>query len=159
MVVSIIATSFRRGGITRTSDSPYARPPDADDPTVETAAVIDRLVSEGWEHRHLGADDLIAGGAGVFLLATKGVPGRVAIEDGALTARLDDDDETVIRYGGLRGRLLGAAGRLGRGVRAVVVIWGDFPGGVVEDDGVAYVHGDELTGWLGSQQRELRLAS
>jgi hypothetical protein len=157
MVVSIIATSFRRPGITRTSDSPYAAGRAADDGIVGTAAVIDRLVSEGWEHRHVGHDDLVAGAGGVFVLATKVVPGRAAIEDGALTARLLDDDETVVRYGGLRGRLLASALRLGRGVRAVVVVWGDFPRGVVEDHGIAYVHGDELAGWL--HAHALRLAS
>src|SRR5262245_54981287 len=121
MVVSIIATSFRRPGITRTSDSPYAGPRAADDETVGTAALIDLLGTEGWEHVHLGADDLIAGPGGVFVLATKIVPGRAAVEDGALTARLLDDDETVVRYGGLRGRLLATSLRLGRGVRPVVV--------------------------------------
>jgi hypothetical protein len=157
MVVSIIATSFRRGGITRTRDSPYAVRRAADDRSMGTAAVIDALVSDGWEHRHVGHDDLVAGPGGVFVLATKVVPGRAAIENGALTARLLDDDETLVRYGGLRGRLLASALRLGRGVRAVVVVWGEFPRGVVEDDGVAYVHGDELAGWL--RAHALRLAS
>jgi hypothetical protein len=124
---------------------------------VGTAGVIDLLIAEGWEHGHLGHDDLVAGPGGVFVLATKVVPGRASIEEGTLTARLLDDDETVVRYGGLRGRLLASAVRLGRGVRAVVVVWGDFPRGVVEDDGVAYVHGDELAGWLRSSA--LRLAS
>jgi hypothetical protein len=126
---------------------------------VGTAALIDLLVAEGWEHRQLGADDLVAGPDGVFVLATKVVPGRAAVEGGALTARLDDDDETVVRYGGLRGRLLAVALRLGRGVRPVVVVWGEFPRRVVEDDGVAYVHGDALSGWLRSQRRPLQLAS
>ena len=124
-----------------------------------TAALIDLLVVEGWEHRHLGADDLIAGPGGVFVLATKIVPGRAVVENGALSARLLDDDETVVRYGGLRGRLLAAALRLGRGVRPVVVVWGEFPRGVVEDDGVAYVHGDLLGDWLRSHQHALPLAS
>jgi hypothetical protein len=95
----------------------------------------------------------------VFVLATKAVPGRAAVEDGVLTARLLDDDETVVRYGGLRGRLLAAALRLGRGVRPVVVVWGEFPRGVVDDDGVVYVHGDALVGWLHSHRGALPLAS
>ena len=81
-------------------------------------------------------------------------PGRIAVEGGALTGRLGDDDETVVRYAGLRGRLLAAAARLARKstvrpeIRPVVVIWGDFPPRAVDDGGVAYVHGDELDAWL-----------
>ena len=110
----------------------------------------------------------LVGPDGVYLLATKVVPGRASVEGGALTGRLGDDDETVVRYGGLRGRLVAAAARLARAssghgeVRPVVVVWGDFPAGAVDDGGIAYVHGDELAAWLRSGRaaaHELALAS
>jgi hypothetical protein len=38
-------------------------------------------------------------------------------------------------------------------VTPVVVLWADFPARRVEHDGVVYVHGDELVGWLRSLLR------
>jgi hypothetical protein len=120
---------------------------------VSTPAVIGTLAAEGWELRETAGGELLVGPGGAYLLATKVVAGRATIEAGALTVRVDDVDETVVRYGGLRGRLLAGAARLSRGtmVRPVVVIWGDFPQRAVDDDGVAYVHGEELAAWLRSR--------
>jgi hypothetical protein len=265
MVVSIIAGSFRRGGITRTSDSPYAQLPGADDGSVSeaggyaekrfqrglrswrrravrplvavsapivvvtlalatatgssplwfaaglalggaaaivaiarddppadvanwglgaqgerrTGEVLGALESEGWQVQHDlelrrggNLDHLVLGPQGVFLLETKTVRGRAAIEDGVLTVQSRDDDETVSRHRGLRGRLVADAAAMGREIARtsrvrpwvfpVVVIWGEFPRRVVEDRGVAYVHGDELVAWLRSRRpipHELELAS
>jgi hypothetical protein len=122
---------------------------------VKTAAVIGALAAEGWQLRDSGAGDLLVGPGGAYLLETKVFPGQAAIESGALTVRLGDDDETIVRYAGLRGRLVAAAARLS--ARPVVVLWGDFPQRAVDDDGLAYVHGDALAAWLRSH--ELQLAS
>jgi hypothetical protein len=128
---------------------------------VSTAAVIGTLAADGWQLRESAAGELLAGPGGAYLLATKVVAGRATIEGGALTVRVDDVDETVVRYGGLRGRLLAGAARLSRGtiVRPVVVIWGDFRQRVVEDGGVAYVHGDALAEWLRSRDAHDELLS
>jgi hypothetical protein len=117
---------------------------------VSTASVISTLAAEGWQLCESAVGELLVGPGGAYLLATKVVTGRASIEAGALTVRLDDVDETVVRYGGLRGRLLAGAARFSRAtiVRPVVVIWGDFPQRAVEDDGLAYVHGEELAAWL-----------
>jgi hypothetical protein len=123
---------------------------------MRTDTVIRTLADEGWERR----GDVLVGPGGAYLLATKALPGRAPLDTGALTFRLRDVDETVVRFAGLRGRLLAAARRLS--VRPLVVIWGDFPARAVDDDGVAYVHGDELAEWLRSRSpipRELELAS
>lgn len=134
-----------------------------------TDAVLGALAADGFRLQAARDHDrVLVGASSVFLLATKVVPGRAAVEGGALTGRLGDDDETVVRYGGLRGRLLAATGRLARTssfhteIRPVVVIWGDFPPRILDDGGIAYVHGDELAAWLRSGPavaREFALAS
>jgi len=40
-------------------------------------------------------------------------------------------------------------------VQLVVVFWGDFPQEHVKADGVAYVAGDHLAGWLLAQRERL----
>ncbi len=144
-----------------------------------TGEVLAALVREGWNVRHDlelarggNLDHVVVGPGGVYLLETKALRGRAAVEEGALTAHSMDDDETVWRHRGLRGRLLANAAALGldiartAGVRPwvqpVVVVWGRFPQRVVEDAGVAYVHGDELEGWLRARPdagREFEIAS
>jgi hypothetical protein len=75
---------------------------------------------------------------------------------------VDDPDEVVTlpRLGDqVRGRAkdLCATLRSENGmpdwVTPVVVLWADFPARCVERDGVVYVHGDELVGWLRSLMR------
>jgi hypothetical protein len=53
-----------------------------------------------------------------------------------------------VRYQGLRGRVLAAGWRVGRAIRPLVVVDGDFPEGVVTDEGLPYVRADLLAGWL-----------
>ena len=40
-------------------------------------------------------------------------------------------------------------------VQPVMVLWAPFPAGVVEADGVVYVHGDRLASWLQRQRGRL----
>ena len=40
-------------------------------------------------------------------------------------------------------------------VQAVVVIWGNFPAGLVDDDGIVYIRGDRLADWLESHPAKL----
>jgi hypothetical protein len=136
-----------------------------------TAEVLGALELEGWRVEHDlqrprggNVDHLVRGPHGAFLLDTKTVRGRASVEDGVLTVQSRDDDETVWRYRGLRGRLVASAAAVRRDlvhawVVPVVVVWGEFPSGVVEDRGIAYVHGEELVDWLRSRPQELPLAS
>src|SRR5262249_51895763 len=84
----------------------------------------------------------------------------VALEDGTLTIRYPDDPDEVVTLPRLaaqmrgRARDLRATHRFEEGTRRwvtpVVVLWGHFPERHSEDDGVTYIHGDELVGWLRS---------
>jgi hypothetical protein len=133
-----------------------------------TGELLKELEVEGWQVRHDlekvhggNADHVLVGPRGIFLLETKNLSGRVAVENGVLTVRSLDDDETVSTWRGLRGRVLADAAALateiGRSARvrpwvhAVVVIWGRFPQQVVQEDRITYVHGDELADWLRSR--------
>jgi hypothetical protein len=134
-----------------------------------TAKVLRPLIREGWTVAHDvplsrgNLDHVLVGPPGAFLLETKFRAGRVKVEDGVLTIRyVDDPDEvfTLPRLGAqMKGRAkdLCATLRSGNGVRnwvtPVVVLWADFPARRIEHDGVVYVHGDELVGWLRSRMR------
>jgi hypothetical protein len=106
------------------------------------------LEAQGWRVRRAGRDAIVVGSGRAFLIVWREVPGRAAIEDGVLTARLHDDDETIVRYPGLRGRVLAAGWRVGRAIKPIVVVDGDFPGGVETDEGLVYVRADLLAEWL-----------
>ena len=107
------------------------------------------LEADGWRVRRAGRDLVVVGGSGrAFLLVRREAPGRLAVEDGVLTARLYDDDETIIRFPGLRGRVLAAGWRVGRAIKPIVVVDGDLRDGVVTDEGLVYVRADELAAWL-----------
>lgn len=132
----------------------------------QTAKVLRPLIREGWTVRHDvplsrgNLDHVLVGPPGVFLLETKFRTGSARLEDGVLTIRYaDDPDETFTlpRLGDqIRGRAkdLCATLRTENGVPGwvtpVVVLWGNFPARRVEHDGVVYLHGDELVGWLRS---------
>jgi hypothetical protein len=144
-----------------------------------TGEALAALEAEGWQVEHDrelsrggNLDHLVVGPNGIFVVETKSIRGRAAIEDGMLAVHARDDDETVWRHRGLRGRLIAISATLANEisrstrirpwVHPVVVIWGEFPAGVVEDDGVAYVRGDELVAWLRSRPpipHEFELAS
>lgn len=129
-----------------------------------TAKAIRPLLEDGWTAWHDvpdgngNIDHLLGGPAGVFLLETKNLSGTATVEDGVLTIRYADDPDEVYRCSGLRGRVLARAASLSESlasktgarpwVQGVVVLWGKFPEGVVEDDKLAYVHGSELLAWL-----------
>ena len=95
------------------------------------------------------------------MIETKTLLGTVAVEDGVLVTRQDDDPDEVHRWSGLAGRMRSLGFEVSgwvksdAGIRswvhAIVVIWGDFPQRVVEVDRVVYVHGSELLGWLRSR--------
>jgi hypothetical protein len=132
----------------------------------ETRKVLADLEREGWEVVHnvdVGAGDLdhlLSGRAGVYALETKTLLGRVTVENGVLVTRQDDDPEEVHTWTRLPGRLRSLSAEISswaradaavrRWVQPVVVVWGDFPERLVEDErsGIVYVHGRELLPWL-----------
>jgi hypothetical protein len=97
-------------------------------------------------------DHVLVGPAGVFLLDSKRFSG---------TSVAADDQLHVGRYtyggSGFRGDAASLHETLEKRVRtpwvkAVVVIWGDFPQKRYEENRVSYVRGDELIGWLREQR-------
>jgi hypothetical protein len=107
---------------------------------------------------HGNYDHIAVGAAGVYLLESKNLDGIVEIREGVpyLTRRHDPEDERA--WGSIPQRARRDAARL-RGeiqartghrtwVQAVVVLWSEFPAGVVEEDRCVFVHGSWLREWL-----------
>jgi hypothetical protein len=128
----------------------------------QTAKALEPLEREGWKVTHDIAldrgniDHLVEAPNGRrFLLETKSLNGDLSVVEGVLTAVQVDDPEQISRHSGLRHIVLERARgqdreRAGRGgwVQAAVVIWGDFPQGLVEDGKLVFLHGDRLVEWL-----------
>jgi hypothetical protein len=136
-----------------------------------TGKELARLESTGWNLRHdlpdtYGNIDHVAiGPGGVFLLDSKARTGELTVEDGAIVQRRRLSPRSVYRDNNLPRRMRGAAVALRKRlhattglderVTAVVVIWGTFPQGFVQDDQVTYVAGEQLAEWLASQHARL----
>lgn len=138
----------------------------------KTAKELTRLERAGWhvahdvQNGHGNYDHIAVGAAGVYLLESKNLQGIVEIRDGVphLQRRLDPEDNKP--WGSIPRRALADAARLKEEieartghrtwVQAVVVLWAEFPAGVVEDDRCIFVHGPRLRAWL--QDRPSRLA-
>jgi len=132
-----------------------------------TARALKPLESAGWTIRHDLAgqygniDHLVVGTSGVFLLETKNWAGCVRVADGKviIVSPEDPTDEWTMDVGSrVRGAAFGTSEAIkslvGRGawVQSVVVIWGRFDQGLIEDSRVVYLHGDRLQNWLTSQR-------
>jgi hypothetical protein len=131
-----------------------------------TAKALRPLLRKGWtvthdvQRAHENFDHVLVGPPGVFLLETKVRAGTARLEDGTVTIRYRDDPEEVVTLPRLAAQMHGRAADLRRThpfedgacrwVTPVVVLWADFPQRRVEHDGVTYLHGDELVGWLRS---------
>lgn len=134
----------------------------------DTAKALRPLERHGWTvvHGLLGRrgdrDHVVAGPAGVFLLETKNLSGRISIEDGTLTVQHGDDPIDSWSSRRLARIVKGAAVDLQRElahldvrwVTPVVVVWGDFPAGRVQANGVVYLTGHALRRWLQEQPAE-----
>lgn len=137
---------------------------------VRTARELTALEAQGWTVFHdiqrsgYNWDHVAIGPPGIFLLETKDVGATVTIVDGLPTvegpSRSRRDD-----YAKWAGWAKKSAAEIhdeieqqeGRApwVKAVIVLWGDFPQGLAEGDKVVYVSGDRLVEWLSSLEPEL----
>ncbi len=132
-----------------------------------TARVLEALAGEGWQSVHDleksrggNTDHLLVGPPGVFLLETKNLSGKIAVEGGMLVRTWPDEPRRVwpeYRLArGVRRDAARVAEEVARTsgervwVQPVVVVWGDFEARLVDADGVVYVHGDRLVEWLRS---------
>jgi Nuclease-related domain len=137
-----------------------------------TEKAIRRLERVGWrayhdvQRRYGNYDHIAVGRAGVFLLETKKLSGSVELRDGVLhqTHQLDPDYEgrwekilprARANAAQLKEEIEGQSGRR-IWVQVVVVLWSDFPAGIVEEGRCVFVHGSELAEWL--QGRPPRLS-
>jgi hypothetical protein len=129
-----------------------------------TAKILDRLGPE-WRVRHDlqrrygNVDHVLYGPAGVFLLDSKVWDnGVTTVTSAGPRVQADHNPDLVWDWSALPGRMKAAAAALSEGmnqlggrkvfVTPVVVIWGDYPEGIQERQGVYYVAGERLDGWL-----------
>ena len=136
-----------------------------------TAKELAKLDSE-WQvrhdlqGRHGNVDHIVTGPAGVFLLDSKAwLNGTTTATREGPVVRADHDPDLEWRWAGLPGRMRGAAAAMSDALRKlsqkrfhvqpVVVIWGHYPDGVQERQGVTYVAGERLHDWLSSLPRRL----
>jgi hypothetical protein len=140
-----------------------------------TARELAALEAAGWHVVHDVAarygnhDHVAVGPSGLFLLETKNPRSGIAkIRDGAAWLRhrhLPEMPKRIV----VRSRVLAAAARL-KGdlqeqtgcrtwVQSVIVLWCDFPAGVVHDARCVFVHGSRLRGWLEEQPMRFDPAS
>ena len=133
----------------------------------KTARILKRLEGAGWYATHDrttgrgNLDHIAVSRQGVFLLESKNLSGVISVEEDGLTAVYGDPSIDSFTNRRLVGSLRAAAAtlktriaeatRLTYFVRIVVVIWGDFPAGLIEQHGVTYVAGSRLHRWLEEQ--------
>jgi hypothetical protein len=134
-----------------------------------TAKVLRKLRRKGWKAVHDLADGkgnldhVVVGPGGLFLLDTKAYGGRVTVDgnDVVHVQRVDNPDngypqpktaekarKAAIR---LKNEIERSTGQRGLWVNAVIVVWSPFEQRIVDGDRIAFVHGEELAGWLESR--------
>ncbi|HUN78353.1 MAG TPA: nuclease-related domain-containing protein [Solirubrobacteraceae bacterium] len=145
--------------------------PPAADARERTDALLRRLPPRDWtvladlNLRH-GAEHVLVGPGGVFLLASRNPPGAGArVRDGVLWLRRDRDTRAERPGVAINRDILHAARllqreirtRTGRGplVHPVVVLWCEFPQRISETDRIAFLHARDLPGWLTHRAPEL----
>jgi hypothetical protein len=136
-----------------------------------TAKELRPLAREGWVIRHdlvdpQGNRDHVIVGPGLFLLNTKNLADELTVEGSALRVLRIDQPRDSYLLDGLTSSMRNASKKLSHDIHAetgerawvypVVVLWGQFAAGVVEVDGVTYVHGSKLREWL--QERPASLS-
>ncbi len=109
------------------------------------------------KHKYGDWDHVLIGPPGVFLLDSKLLHGTaVAARDALRSGRVTYEGRRF--RGGAVDVNKALELRLSRRapfVKPVAVVWGQFPQENVEEDGVVYVRGDQLAGWLGDLPEKL----
>ncbi len=130
-----------------------------------TVRALAEIAGDGWQsvlETSSGGttDHLLVGPPGVFLLETKNLSGQIAVAGGMLVRSWPEEPGRLWPEYRLARAVRRDAARVAdeiarssgerEWVQPVVVVWGDFETGLVEADGVVYVHGDRLVDWLRS---------
>jgi hypothetical protein len=137
----------------------------------KTEKALAPLARSGWsivhdiQARYSNYDHIAVGPAGVFLLETKNPSGIVELQDGIPHLRRRLDPEADTRLDRIRPRALAAAANLKEDiqrrtgqrtwVQAIVVLWSDFPEGLVDDGRCIFVHGPRLHALLHGRPNRL----
>ena len=137
----------------------------------KTERALRPLRRSGWDFTHDvdasrgNRDHVAVGPGGVFLLETKRPDGAVSVDGDRLRVQRLDDPEQRYAIDRLGARVRAEAARLSEELAAatgrrcwvqpVVVVWAPFAQRTLERNGVVYVHGEELVGWLQSRGRTL----
>jgi hypothetical protein len=133
-----------------------------------TARELGTLRRRGWRLLHDipatrgNRDHVVFGPGGAYLLDTKRFVGRDTIDGDVIHVERTHDAYDQMEWTNVSKRVRGLAVELKREldgggvhvgwVRAVVVIWSDFPQQLVEGDRITFVHGERLVRWLTQQQ-------
>jgi hypothetical protein len=137
----------------------------------KTEKALTPLTRSGWnivhdvQARYGNYDHIPVGPAGIFLLETKNLAGIVELREGVPHLRRRLDPDAVSRLDRIRPRALAAAANL-KGdiqrrtgqrtwVQAVVVLWSEFPEGLVDDGRCIFVHGPRLHALLHGRPNRL----
>jgi hypothetical protein len=130
----------------------------------QTARELDRLTHGGWRPVHdraldrCNVDHIQIGPGGVFVIETKNWKGRIGVNERGVTqdGTVRDSVAPSARRAALQiNQRIAANGVKPGWVNAVVVFWGDFPQGMVEQDKVTYLAGEKLAEWLRAQPARL----
>ena len=131
-----------------------------------TARQLSPLSKRGWTlfndiaTEHGNVDHVLVGPAGIFMLESKRLAGRVKVDSGKLVVRWHEDPQDGYENDTIAGRARGAAfafhsclDSLGTDawVQAVVVLWADFDQRSIKRDKVAWVRGDVLADVLAAR--------
>lgn len=132
-----------------------------------TARKLGGLRQSGWRLLHDipairgNRDHVVLGPGGAFLLDTKRFVGRVSVDGDVIHVERVHDADDQMDWDRVAGRVRGLAVELKREldaggvhvgwVRAVVVIWSEFPQQLVEGDRITFVHGNRVAEWLATQ--------
>lgn len=136
-----------------------------------TGGVLRRLEKAGWRSVHGrqakygDLDHVAVGPAGIYLLNSKNLNGRITLTDKGLTARYGEAPcdaftnrrlSAAMRHSAreLKNQVR-AATRLTYRVRPIVVIWGEFDQAHATHEGVEYIAGERLENWLREQPHRL----
>jgi hypothetical protein len=130
---------------------------------VQTAKELDRLTKSGWRPIHdraldrCNVDHIEIGPGGVYVIDTKNWNGEIKVNERGVT---QDGKLRRVAPGAVSAALqirqrIVANGPKPGWVNAVVVFWGDFPQGMVEQGNVTYLAGDQLVEWLRSRPAKL----
>ena len=126
-----------------------------------TARKLSRLERRGWiavhstPTAHGDRDHILLGPGGIFVLDSKVRRGELSVNDAGELVIDHGEDAPATRPEPLAKRAAASLAtsisqqtRYRPYVRAVVVLWGDFPDRRAERAGVTFVHGDDLVDWI-----------